>query len=549
MTNGRTCAYVLDPDTPDAREGSDESSFHVSSSDLNENGVWTCPHDAEEGEDLCLFHLPVERKEDHRVTSALLDTLNSLDDDVAESSSRTQFVGSRFGKLEIEGESLELHSDRPLDLTHCQFRNRVSLIDSQFDAEIDFTGATFEGGLAVADTTFGESVNFNRTSFEEKLRFDSARFDDRVYFKSPTISAPMEITSTTLNGWFSFRDAVFEGDVEIKDSSFDALGISGTFQDAKFEGEATFARTSIAGDFGFTTATFRSGLKFVEMTADSDVDFCGTVIAGDLICDRTEFEGPLDLTSPSHDPKTRVEGKGSFDETSFGARPKFSGSVFGEASFDDASFATGATFDEAQFHGKASFSDIESKPSGTFEFTNVTADGPVLFDDASFSKSVDLSGSRFSADVTFRGARFGKSNSLDRFDASNVSFGGRVIFAEATFIQPARFTDVEVSKTAQFAEVHFHTSSDFSGTVFDDAIRFSDATFGYAADWSDTVVKGDADFSGVDWEATNSLGEPVTHAVSGMTIQGNANFSSLGRNTSTLDFSEITVSGELIHAK
>lgn len=544
MTNSGTCEYVLDPDVPDTWGGSDDSTCFVSSSDLNKEGVWTCPHDAEEGENLCLFHLPVEQKEDHRVTSTLLDILNSFGEDEEESRLRTQFIGARFGEVKIEGESVEPPSDQPIDLTYCRFQDHISLTDSKFNAEIDFTGATFERGLEIVDTTFGHSVKFNCSSFDGKILFDGVLFDDRVYFKTITASAPVKLMSTTLNGWFSFRDAIFEEEVEIKDSSFDAQDISGTFQDATFEHKATFETTSIAGDFGFTTATFQSGLKFVEMMTKSEVDFHGTVIAGDLICDQTEFAGMLDFRSPSHYPKTHIEGKGSFNKASFGARPKLSGSVFGEASFDDVSFTTGATFEETQFKGEASFSNIESKSKGTFEFTNVTADGPVTFDDASFTKSVDLSDTQFRADVTFRGAWFRKSNSLDRFDASNVSFGGRVSFAEAWFMQPARFTNIEVSETGQFEDVHFDSKSDFSGAEFDDSIQFRGAKFRHTTDWSEAIVNGDADFSGVDWEATNRIGEPVKHTMAGMIIQGNANFSSLEQENDFLDLSEISVSDE-----
>jgi len=547
MTNGGTCEYILDPDVPETWGGSDDSRCFVSSSDLNDEGVWTCPHDAEEGENLCLFHLPVEQKEDNRVTSALLKAVNSIDDDIEESRLRTQFIGARFGELKIEGESFELTSDQPIDLTHCRFQDHISLMDSQFNAEIDFTGATFERGLEIVDTTFGRSVNFNCSSFDGKILFDGVLFDNRVYFKTITASAPVELTSTTLNDWFSFRDAAFEGELKIKDSSFSAQDISGTFHGAMFEHKAIFERTSIDGDFGFSTATFQSGLNFVEMITKSEVIFSGTVIAGDLVCDQTEFEGMLDFTSPSHYPKTHIEGKGSFNEVSFGARPKLSGSVFGEASFNDVSFATGATFDETQFKGKVSFTSIESKSKGTFEFTNVTADGPVTFDDASFTKSVDLSDTQFRADVRFRGAWFRKSNSLDRFDASNVSFGGQVSFTEAWFMQPARFTNIEVSETAQFEDAHFDSKSDFRGAEFDDSIQFRDATFGYTTDWSEAIVNGDADFSGVDWEATNRIGEPVEHTMTGMIVQGNANFSSLEQENDFLDLSEISVSGEQIH--
>lgn len=128
--------------------------------------------------------------------------------------------------MKIEGESIKLSSDQPIDLTHCRFQDHISLTDSQFNAEIDFTGATFERGLEIVDTTSGHSVKFNCSSFDGKLLFDGVLFHNRVYFKTITASAPVELTSTTLNDWFSFRDAASEEEVKIKESSFNAQDIS-----------------------------------------------------------------------------------------------------------------------------------------------------------------------------------------------------------------------------------------------------------------------------------------------------------------------------------
>ena len=553
MTNGGTCEYILDPDVPDTWGGSDDSRCFVSSSDLNDEGVWTCPHDAEKGENLCLFHLPVEQKEDNRVTSALLKAVNSIDDDKEESRLRTQFIGARFGELKIDGESFELTSDQPIDLTHCRFQDHISLMDSQFNAGIDFTGATFEGGLEIVDTTFGRSVNFNCSSFDKKTIFDGVRFDDRVYFKTITASAPVELTSTTLNGWFSFRDAVFEETVKISDSEFNAEDISGTFQGSTFERKVTFRRGTITGSLGFEDTAFQSGLNFINMRAESEVSFVGAVITGDLVCERTKFEGSLDFRSPTHVaassewPKTKIRGEGSFNKAEFSTEPKFIGTEFGKASFADASFHQGATFEEVQFNDDVSFSDIKS--NGRFAFTGIIADGAVTFDDAYFSKAVDLSDTQFRAVVTFRDAMFRRNNNHDQFNASNASFGGEVSFAEAIFYQPASFTDIKVSGTAKFNDTHFYSGSDFSGTIFKHDIRFRDAVFKYTTDWSEAVVDGDADFSGVDWEATNRIGEPVGHTMTGMIIRGDANFSSLTRENDIVDFPEINISGELILGK
>lgn len=556
MTNGGTCEYILDPDEPETWGGSDDSKCYVSSSELNDEGVWTCPHDAEEGENLCLFHLPVEQKKDHRVTSALLDTLNSFDEDEEDSPRRTQFIGARFGKLIIEGKPYDKHklsSPQPIDLTHCRFQGDVSLIGLVFEAEIDFSGATFEEEFLTKNTRFHQKVRFYRGSFNGEVLFNDIWFSDRVYLKNITASAPVELRNSTLNGWFSFRNALFEETVKITDSEFGADSISGTFQGSTFEHEVTFRGGSITGSLGFEETTFQSGLKFLNMQAESEVSFVGAVIAGNLVCERTKFEETLDFRSPTHIaapsewPKTKVGGEGSFNSAEFSAEPKFVGTEFGEASFADASFDQGATFEEAQFNSDVSFSDIDS--NGQFEFTGIIVDGSATFDDAYFSKAVDLSDTQFRSDVTFREAMFRRNNNLDRFNASNASFGGEVSFEEATLYQPASFNDIKVSETARFNEIRFYSGSDFSGSVFNDDIQFRNAVFGYTTDWSEAVVNGDADFSGVDWEATNRLSEPVRHTMAGMTIQGNANFSSLSRENDFVDFSEINISGEQIHNK
>jgi hypothetical protein len=73
-----TCEYVLDPDDPETWGGEEGEECYVDEEVLNEDGVWTCPHDTEDGKDLCIFHLPVEEKDDEEVVDAFLDTLHCL---------------------------------------------------------------------------------------------------------------------------------------------------------------------------------------------------------------------------------------------------------------------------------------------------------------------------------------------------------------------------------------------------------------------------------------------------------------------------------------
>lgn len=75
-----TCEYVLDPDDPETWGGEEGDKCYVDEEVLNEDGEWTCPHDAEESEELCIFHLPVEEKDDEKAAEAFLDVLDEATD-------------------------------------------------------------------------------------------------------------------------------------------------------------------------------------------------------------------------------------------------------------------------------------------------------------------------------------------------------------------------------------------------------------------------------------------------------------------------------------
>jgi hypothetical protein len=76
-----TCEYVLDPDDPETWGGEEGDECFVDEDVLNENDVWNCPHEAEDtfeteyGEmGLCLFHAPVDKKEDEAVVDPIFRT-------------------------------------------------------------------------------------------------------------------------------------------------------------------------------------------------------------------------------------------------------------------------------------------------------------------------------------------------------------------------------------------------------------------------------------------------------------------------------------------
>src|SRR6056297_2820994 len=94
-TTTETCNYVLNPDDPSTWNKEDGDSCYVNEELLNGDGVWNCPHETRSGEGLCIFHSPVEEKDDTDVKERLIQTLVESD------KHRLEFIGSKFGTLNI----------------------------------------------------------------------------------------------------------------------------------------------------------------------------------------------------------------------------------------------------------------------------------------------------------------------------------------------------------------------------------------------------------------------------------------------------------------
>jgi len=90
---GTDCQFTFEPATWEAE--TDTKSPLVG--ELLESGdVWHCPHDAVEGRERCLFHLPVEEKAAPTVRDAFLSK-------ITEAGQRPkQFIGARFGELRLD---------------------------------------------------------------------------------------------------------------------------------------------------------------------------------------------------------------------------------------------------------------------------------------------------------------------------------------------------------------------------------------------------------------------------------------------------------------
>ena len=350
--NGGTCQYVLDPNDPETWKGNErgnpqgaeplvpeENKCRVDDAVLNEDGVWACPHAAEERDGLCIFHLPLAEKDETQVFDAFVDVVESRhEDDTAERDQARQFLGATFGHIDLG--SYDGMKRVPGDL-------RLSYAD--IEGAVDFSGVVFEGDVSFAGATFRPEPSA------------SAR-ETAVSFERATFTADADFTDATFGTTGDFRGATFEARAEFAGVSSEVLL---GFNKATFEGITMFNRAVFKRDVGFSRATFRDTVDFSRSTfADAatpdgtwqfepSAQFEGTTFGGRAGFNGSTFEVETDFTFST------FEGKADFSFTSFSADANFNNVGFGsDADFGASAFAAAAKFKETSFNGTGNFAGV-----------------------------------------------------------------------------------------------------------------------------------------------------------------------------------------------
>jgi hypothetical protein len=285
MSNGSSeCEYELDPNDTKWKERDIDPLVCFSEDDLNESGVWSCPHNADSGEDLCIFHQPVEKKESDEVTQAVLEATSDSPAQVDQSGERqqTKFIGAKFGTLNLDGESI--NSNSTIDFRYAIFGGEISANNAVFDGPVDFGGSIFQS-----------KTDFMKSSFKNNVCFKHSEFRERALFKFVSAEGHVDFTNVVFDDWVSFHRSVFEGSTDFTRSEFN-YSESGNFNECMFECGLTFEYVSVEGVFGFEHSEFHSDVSFVGSTFHSAVAIMGMEIYGDLDLEYTEFKDHIEFT-------------------------------------------------------------------------------------------------------------------------------------------------------------------------------------------------------------------------------------------------------------
>lgn len=249
------CSFVFDPQDWEAQTGIESP---LVEKDLDEDGVWHCPHDRHDGAQQCLFHLPPDEKDDKTVRDRLLEQI------AKPGREPKQFIGAHFGRLDLDHAIIEGADNHPIDLRHTLFEDQASWTYAIVRQPLQLDGSTFEDAAIFTETAFENEVYFTKSRFSDRARFIEAHFGhggwfykaqfSRADFSRSIFDGPADFINSNFDR-VHFREAVFRSRVDFDSTSFShamfhAVTFSGgvSFEDTQFPKRANFRRTRF-GDF------------------------------------------------------------------------------------------------------------------------------------------------------------------------------------------------------------------------------------------------------------------------------------------------------------
>lgn len=294
---GGSCEHTF---TPDRSYVGDDSYEHKGGDNSDDNrwqltedtpgvrdGTWFCPHDAVDGHEKCIYHLPVEQRPEGRsATDSFLRTVRSIDesDDRHRRRRKLQFVDAVFDEFDLRGEVVGGNVNYFIDLSYAEIRNA------------EFTDARFTQPIRLTRAHFPDPTWFRQSEFEQFASFRFARFESDVRFRGTTFHAPAHFKGATFESdawfWYSvfrrfviFRRASFEGVAYFRGADFVNYA---RFSQVDFHDEVTFKLAEFGDDADFIQTRFLGDHTFYQAAFDRTTDFSDIVV-----------DGAMDLTDAS----------------------------------------------------------------------------------------------------------------------------------------------------------------------------------------------------------------------------------------------------------
>lgn len=298
-----SCSYTLIPERWEAKHDSycklgEDQLQYLEQEDAR---GWSCPHEASDGEQQCLFHRPVEEKDDEAVAEALVQTVIETSDDVPHRARRRkEFIGARFGDLELPYAVFDADDNYPIDFRHARVEGALNLqhailrhpihLDGlhaaattecqhlRVEGYVHASNAVFEDGLNLLNATFDSDANFIEARINEDIECQHASLGGDADFSGITVDGDLMIAKASVGGVTSLSKADIRGRVLLD---------GGHFAD-----NVWFLDADIREEVYLHNALFGADMRFVDADIGGVLSFRGSAIEGDLRFDGTALDDP-----------------------------------------------------------------------------------------------------------------------------------------------------------------------------------------------------------------------------------------------------------------
>jgi hypothetical protein len=217
---------------------------------------YSCPFEAEKGEEYCIFHLPKEKKEPKEFWKHLANYLIALMENTDKKKIK-DFLnrGEAWIFQEKEDSLLNYYRGKVKKGESWQF---IGFVFLEMDKEHNFIGFPFW------------NANFRLAQFSGNAYFSRAQFSGNAYFIEAQFSGNAYFRLTQFSGYAGFRRAQFFGNAGFILAQFSG---NASFIWVQFSGNASFIWAQFSGDTYFSGSKFSGNAYFIGAKFSGYADF------------------------------------------------------------------------------------------------------------------------------------------------------------------------------------------------------------------------------------------------------------------------------------
>jgi len=231
---------------------------------------YQCRFDAEDGEDFCIFHLPVEKKDPAKFWNHLASYIQAqLEKAGTEDTKKWAKANPHHWVFKEADQELVKRYERQIplgskwDFAYFIFpeMDENHSFESFTFSEVDFSGAQFQGDAYFRFAQFQGDAYFLFAQFQGDAEFSFAQFQGYTYFLPARFQGAAYFSFAQFQGAADFRSAQFQAPTYFPRAKIESLM---NFSSIKVRNRLLFAGT----DFGANARILLWNIDFVYGTSD-----------------------------------------------------------------------------------------------------------------------------------------------------------------------------------------------------------------------------------------------------------------------------------------